>query len=71
MELLHTIRHWFANLFRPKGMQDDLDEEMQFHLSMTIEKKVTEGMSARFAKKAALREFGAMVAERGCASIDP
>jgi len=60
MEVIYWIRNWLANLFRPKGMHDDLREEMEHHLSMTIEKKVSEGMNPADAKKAALKEFGAM-----------
>ena len=60
MELFHIIRNWFANLFRPKALHGELDEEMEHHLSMTIDKKVAEGMSPNLAKKAALKEFGSV-----------
>ncbi len=60
MEVIHWMRSWFANLFRPKGMHDDLAEEMEHHLSMAIGKKVAEGLSPKEARREALKEFGAV-----------
>ncbi len=60
MEPIYWIRNWFANLFRPKGMHDDLAEEMEHHLSMSVEKKVAEGLSPEEARREALKEFGAV-----------
>ena len=39
-------------------MQDDLTEELQFHLQSEIEKNVKAGMSREYARYTALRSFG-------------
>ena len=44
--------------FRRGRMEDDLSEELQFHLQREIEKNINTGMSAEQARYAALRSFG-------------
>ena len=45
-------------LFHRSQMQDDLTEELQFHLQNEIEKNIAAGMTAEEARYAALRGFG-------------
>jgi len=46
------------NLFRRKGLAQQLDEEMQFHLDELIAEKIGVGISPEQARSAALRTFG-------------
>jgi predicted permease len=45
-------------LFRRRRPEDDLSEELQFHLQNEIEKNITAGMSSEEARYAAFRTFG-------------
>ena len=45
-------------LFRRGQMQDDLTEELQFHLQNDIKKNIASGMTLEDARYAALRRFG-------------
>jgi putative ABC transport system permease protein len=46
------------SLFTTRQLDDDLDEEMRFHLEMETAKLVRGGMDERIAREAARREFG-------------
>jgi len=57
--------HWFytlplrlRSLFRRRRADQDLDEEMQYHLEMQIKENIQRGMIPREARYAALRKFG-------------
>ncbi|MEM9159210.1 MAG: ADOP family duplicated permease [Verrucomicrobiota bacterium] len=41
-----------------KRREQDLDEELRFHIDMSVEKKMASGMSEEEARKEALRDFG-------------
>src|SRR5688572_30065476 len=45
-------------LFRKSRTEDDLSEELQFHLQREIEKNIAAGMASEEARYAALRTFG-------------
>jgi putative ABC transport system permease protein len=45
-------------LFRKERAEQDMDEELRFHLEKQIEQNVAEGMTAEEARYAALRQFG-------------
>src|SRR5881396_2381737 len=47
-----------AALFRRRGLEDDLDEELRSHLEMAVELNLRKGMSAQDARHGALRSFG-------------
>jgi putative ABC transport system permease protein len=49
---------YIKGVFRRGRMEDDLSEELQFHLQNEIEKNIGAGMSPREARYAALRTFG-------------
>jgi predicted permease len=53
-ELLHSIR----SLFRRRREEQQLDEELQFHLERQSEQNLAAGMSPEEARYAALRLFG-------------
>jgi predicted permease len=48
----------FIALFRKKGLEQRLDEELKWHLEMLAEENLKKGMSAEEARYAALRSFG-------------
>jgi predicted permease len=54
MKLFHRLRA----LFRKDGLDQELSEEMTFHLEKQIEQNIAAGMSAEEARYAALRSFG-------------
>src|SRR5712692_1871743 len=45
-------------LFRRRRLEQDLDDELRFHLDRQIETNIASGMSPEEARQAALREFG-------------
>ena len=58
------IEHWFytvplrlRSLFRRKHMEEDLDEELQYHLERKIEEFQAQGLSPEEARRAALRSM--------------
>src|ERR1044071_6843624 len=51
------LRRWRA-LTHKAEMDEELDEEMRFHLERDIEHNIRDGMSAEDARYAALRSFG-------------
>jgi predicted permease len=62
---------WLSNiLFRlkavvvPKRMEDELDEEMAFHLEMEVQKLTTRGLSPESARSEALKNFGEPLRQR-------
>ena len=54
MKLFHRLRA----LFRKDGLDQELSEEMAFHLEKQIEQNTAAGMSAEEARFAAMRKFG-------------
>jgi putative ABC transport system permease protein len=55
----NLLRRWRA-LTRRKELEDQLDDELRFHLDKQIEQNVQNGMSREDARFAALKAFGAM-----------
>jgi hypothetical protein len=45
-------------LFQKKQAEQEMDDELRFHLEKQMEQNVTRGMSAKEARDAALRQFG-------------
>src|SRR6185437_9598667 len=64
MTALRVLWHRVAALFRPRTLERDLDDELQFHLAMEIAENVRRGMSPRDARSAALRHFGGIAATK-------
>ncbi len=54
MKLFHRLRA----LFRKDELDQELSDEMAFHLEKQIEQNISAGMSAEEARYAALRNFG-------------
>ncbi len=58
MNLLHSIFFRLNKLFRPHSSTSELDDELQFHIDMSVQQKMAEGMSREEAEREAKREFG-------------
>ena len=58
--------NWIPNIFRRRGLFDDLSEEMRLHMEERVEQLKREGMSPQEAKRQARIAFGnlALVEER-------
>jgi putative ABC transport system permease protein len=54
----YMVRLRFRSLFRMHRVEQELTEELCFHLEYLIEKKVVQGMAPEDARYAALRELG-------------
>ncbi len=50
----------FIALFRRKGLEEKLQEELNFHLEMQTEENLRNGMKPEEARQAALRSFGGL-----------
>ena len=57
MNLSSLFRRWRALIHRDQ-MEDELDDEMRFHLERDIEQNIRSGMTPEDARFAALRAFG-------------
>jgi predicted permease len=55
---IQRVKRLLRNLSRHRQMEDDLTEELQFHLQSEIEKNIMAGMSREYARYTALRSFG-------------
>ena len=56
--MLNKLRLRLRALFIKSKMEEELDEEVRFHLERDIEENIARGMSPEEAKLAALRSFG-------------
>jgi macrolide transport system ATP-binding/permease protein len=57
-ELCRIFVERFTGLFRRSRLERDLDAELRSHLEMAVEMNLAKGMSARDARREALRSFG-------------
>ncbi|HEY6253319.1 MAG TPA: ABC transporter permease [Candidatus Angelobacter sp.] len=57
---LYTIPLRLRSLFRRRGVDQDLDDELAYHLEQQIRQNIARGMSAEEARYAALRALGGM-----------
>jgi macrolide transport system ATP-binding/permease protein len=60
MRLRNMMRLRFRSLFARDRVEQELDEELQYHLDRELEKNAAAGMSAENARRQALREIGAI-----------
>src|SRR5262249_10449072 len=58
MAMLNKLRLRLLALFFKSKMEEELDEEVRFHLEREIEENIVRGMSPEEARYAALRSFG-------------
>src|SRR5262245_33299992 len=58
MAMLNKLRLRLRALFFKSKMEEELDEEVRFHLEREIEENIARGMSREEARYAALRSFG-------------
>ncbi len=56
--MLNKLRLRLRALFFKSRLEEELDEEVRFHLEREIEENIARGMSAEEARMAALRSFG-------------
>ena len=55
---IQRVMQLFRDLSHQGQIENDLSEEMQFHLQSEIKKNIASGMTAEAARYAALRSFG-------------
>src|SRR5262252_8129710 len=58
MAMLNKLRLRLRALFFKPKMEEELDEEVRFHLEREIEENIVRGMRPEEARYAALRSFG-------------
>jgi putative ABC transport system permease protein len=58
MNMIAKLLHRLRALFRKEELDQELSDEMAFHLEKQIEQNIAAGMSAEEARYAALRSFG-------------
>jgi len=56
----YTLRLWFRSLLRRSHVEQELSEELYFHLEKLIEERVAAGLTIRQARDEALRELGGL-----------
>jgi putative ABC transport system permease protein len=65
------MRRVFRIPFRRPPIEQDIDDELAFHLALREEQLVAQGMSAEEARREALRQFGAVAPIReACITLD-
>jgi len=70
LEFVQVFLRRLASLFRRRGLEDDLDEELRSHLEMAVELHVRKGMALRrpaarrVAASAALSKLRKLIATR-------
>ncbi|MGC2108397.1 MAG: ABC transporter permease [Candidatus Korobacteraceae bacterium] len=64
---LYTLPLRLRSLFRRRHVDDELDDELQYHLELKTQEYIDQGLSAEEAHYAALREFGNLeLAKQNC-----
>src|SRR5690242_21593324 len=58
MRWIYKLPLRLRSLFRKQRVENELNDELRFHLEKLIEEIIAKGMSAEEARYAALREFG-------------
>src|SRR5689334_12675198 len=65
------IEHWLytlplrvRSLFRRRQVEQDLDDELQYHVEMKIEEYVAKGLNRKRAREAALRAMGGVTQQK-------
>ena len=58
MRLLNKLGLRFRSLFRRSNVEDELSDELRFHLDHLVEENLARGMNRQEARAAALREMG-------------
>jgi hypothetical protein len=58
MRLLSRIGHHFRSLFRKERLDEELSEELRFHVERQVNENIAAGMMPEDARRAALRELG-------------
>ena len=58
--LLRQLRLRFRSVFQKRRVEQELDEELQYHLDRQIAERLEEGQAPEEARYAALRAMGAI-----------
>ena len=64
MDLIRMLLSRCAALFRKRKLDEDLDEELRFHIDFAVDENLKRGMTAPEARTAALRNFGGVTQAR-------
>src|SRR5215210_6467526 len=56
--MMGKLSRYLRSLFQKRVLEQELDEELRFHLEKEIEENIRRGMSAEEARTEALRNFG-------------
>ena len=57
MRILAIFRMWMRSLLSRRRVENELDEELRYHLERQIDENIASGMGYTAARRAALREF--------------
>jgi hypothetical protein len=60
MRRLRLLRHRVRSILRPASVQEELDQELQFHLEQLKEESLAAGIDVTEAERAARRAFGSV-----------
>ena len=67
MRILDILKHRLRSLFSRTGVEQELDEELRYHLEREIEEHTAAGMSRADAYRAARRSLAGLAqAQEGC-----
>src|SRR5215204_3094356 len=58
--MFRVVARRFRAVFRRAQAEEDLDQEIRFHVEKEIEQNVAKGMTPEEARRAALRDFGGL-----------
>jgi hypothetical protein len=58
MRWYHQMRLWARSIFKRSRVEQELEKELQSHLSLLIEERIRSGMSEAAARRAAALDFG-------------
>src|SRR5258708_26039172 len=54
----YTIPLWARSLFRRSRVEEDLDEELRFHVDLEVREGISKGLTPERARHAAVRALG-------------
>ena len=58
--IVKRLRLWIRDVFRRAAVEQELDEELQFHLACEVQRYLESGLSPKEARQRARAEFGGL-----------
>ena len=58
--IVNRLRLWIRDVFRRGAVEQELDEELQFHLACEVQQYIESGLSHKEARRRARAEFGGL-----------